>query len=351
MKARKWTEGATNRLLVAAIVVGLIAIAMSSYVILNPQVKIVYRNVTVNGTVTQGYNITSSLLVPPTSFPDAPVITQNQTFGKRLTNINAPFNASNIGIINNAPNSYFERAGEMLLNGTLNNSVGAGTKKLSLFIVNGKLTVIYLGSITCIFCGENRWAMAIALSRFGSFSNLFEGYSSIGDGDMPTLYWAPAHYNISSTVLGNFYQSNLINFISIEDANPISGGFNLNTLSTIQQRVNQTNNTAYVDAMRYIISTQAFSGTPFTVWGAYEVGGADAVIFANNTSKEGTAPLQHMTHQDVLNQLSQFNDQFSWSEYAAADLYVAMICKTLNNTPSVCSAIPSIAAIETKMGL
>ncbi len=353
MKKNDWTHGATNKLLIVAIVVGLVAIAVSSYAILNPSTNtiIVYRNSTTTVFVVKGYNITSGLLEPPTSLSDAPVITQNQSFGNRLTGINAPFNASELNIINNASNSYFEKAGEMFLNGTINNTVGASTKALPLFIVNGKPTVIYLGSITCIFCGENRWPMAMALSRFGSFSYLFKGYSSIGDGDMPTIYWAPAHYNISSTVLGDFYSSNYINLIAIEDANPISGGFNLNPLSTMQQRINQTNNVAYIDAMNYIISTNGFSGTPFTVWGAYEVGGADAVIFANNTSKQGTAPLQHMTHADVLNQLANPTDQFALSEYAAADLYIAMVCKTLNNTPSVCTAIPSIVKIEAKLGL
>ncbi|MDE1874195.1 MAG: DUF929 family protein [Candidatus Micrarchaeota archaeon] len=342
----------TNKLLLIAIAVGLVAIAMSSYVILNPQVRIVYRNVTTNATaLLHGYNISSSLLEPSTSFPDAPVITQNESFGSRLTNINAPLNTSELGVINNAPNSYFETAGKMLLNGTLNNTVGAAPKKLPLFMLNGRPTVIYLGSTTCIFCGENRWAMALALSRFGSFSYLFKGYSSLGDGDMPTLYWAPTHYNASSTVFGDFYQSSTVSFLAIEDANPIASGFNLNPLSTIQQRANQTNNTAYIDATSYIIDSNDFTGTPFTVWGAYEVGGADAVIFANNTSKEGTSPLQHMTHEQVLSQLSGFNDQFSWSEYAAADVYIAMVCKTLNNTPSTCTAIPSIVAIEAKLGL
>ncbi|MDE1855113.1 MAG: DUF929 family protein [Candidatus Micrarchaeota archaeon] len=349
-----WFSGTTNKLLAAAILIGLVAIAMSSYVILNPQVKtvVVYRNVTVNATSSiKGYNITSVLLEPSTSFSDAPVITQNESFGNRLTNINAPLNVSELGVINNAPNSYYETAAEMLLNGTINNTVGTGVAKLPLFIVNGKPTVIYLGSVTCIFCGENRWAMAMALSRFGSFSYLFKGYSSIGDGDIPTLYWAPTHYNTSSTVFGDFYQSSFINFLAIEDTNPISGGFDLNPLNVIQLRANSTSNTAYIDAMNYIVSTKGFSGTPYTVWGSYEVGGADAIIFANNTNKQGTTPLQHMTHEQVLNQLSSFNDQFSWSEYAAADLYIAMLCKTFNNTASVCTAIPSIAKIETKLGL
>ncbi len=354
MTKEKWTAGTTNKLLIAAIAIGLIAIFMSSYVIFNPQVKtvIIYRNVTTNSTPNvQSYNITSSMIEPPISFSDAPIITQNESFGHRLTNINAHLNSSELAVINDAPDSYFEKAGEMFLNGTLNNTVVASAKSLPLFVVNGKPTVIYLGSITCIFCGENRWAMALALSRFGSFSYLFKGYSSFGDGDIPTLYWAPAHYNVSSTVPGDFYNSSYINFIAIEDANPISGGFDLNPLLTIQQMVNQTGNTAYIDAIKYIISTNDFSGTPFTVWGSYESNGADAVIFGNDTNKQGIAPLQNMTHAKVLSQFASATDQFALSEYAAADLYVAMVCKTLNNTPSVCTSISSIPAIEAKLGL
>lgn len=360
MKKQRLEGSLTNKLLIIAIVVGLVAIVTSSYAILNP--RVIYKNVTIikNATTTTAtsancaqlplecmthqdvlqqlqtpnshfawseyaaadfyvalvcktlnntapvcalsaiqmfekgitsnattspnvvsYNITGALLTPPTSLSNAPVVTQNQTFGKRLTDINAPFNSSELATINSAPNSYYEKAGEMYLNHTLNISIGATTPNLPLFMVNGKPTVMYLGSITCVFCGENRWAMLLALSRFGSYSNIFKGYSAIGDADLPTIYWAPASYNSSSTDFGSFYNSNYINFIMIEDANPISGGFSLNPLSTIQQRINQTNNLVYIDAMKYLISTRGFSGTPFTIWGAYQVGGADAVVLGN----------------------------------------------------------------------
>jgi hypothetical protein len=348
MKNAKNESSLTNKLLVVAITVGLVAIVLSSYAILNPRVVTIIKNATpaactqiplecmthqqifqqlqnpnasfglpeyaaadfyvalvcktlsnaapvctlpaiqafeksiVSNSTTalniSGYNITGALITPSTSYSDAPVITKNETFTKRLTDINEPLNSSELAVINNAPDSYYEKAGGMYLNHTLNVSIGALASKLPLFMVNGKPTVIYLGSITCVFCGENRWAMAMALSRFGSFSYLFKGYSSVGDADLPTLYWTPAHYNSSSTTFGSFYSSSYINFLAIEDTNPISGGFNLNSLSTIQQRANQTNNQAYIDAMKYILSTKGFSGTPYTVWGAYQVGGADAVV-------------------------------------------------------------------------
>ncbi len=336
---------------VIATIVALAAYFHTPSVVYKNTTRIVYSNS--SGASLHGYNITGALLVPATSLPDAPVITENQTFGKRLTNINAPFNATELAVINNAPNAYFETAGNMLLNGSIKNQVGAQPNKVPPFIVNGKPSVIYLGSITCVFCGENRWAMALALSRFGSFSQLYHGYSSFGDYDLPTIYWAPAHYNSSSMVFGSFYNSSVINFIALEDSNPITQGFSLNPISTMQKRVNATGNAVYTDAFSFIIQLSnytktAFSGTPYTIWGDYQIGGADAVDFGNTTPSSGTLPLTYMTHRQVLSQFANPNDQFAWSEYAGADLYVAMICSSINNSSQVCS-LPAIQQLE-KLG-
>jgi hypothetical protein len=349
-----------NMLPVVAILISIVAILLSSYSILRPVNGANYTttipqlnlNVTNQNTTAgiSGYNIASPLLEPQPTLAGSPVITQNQTFGNRLTDINEPFNASELAAINNVPNSYFETAGEMYLNHSLSNNVGGAVpRKLPLFIVNGKPTVIYMGSITCIICGENRWAMAMALSRFGNFSMLFKGYSAVQDGDLPSVYWAPDSYNSSSTTVGDFYKSNYINFIAIEDDNPITGGFSLNPIAQIQSKINSTGNKAYMDAMDYILSTGDFRGTPFTVWGAYEVGGADAVILGNTTPTSNSYPLQYMTQGKVLSQLAKPNDGFAWSEYAAADIYISMVCKTLSNSASVCS-LPAIQTLETQLG-
>lgn len=351
MKNTKDGRSLTNKLLIAAIVVALVAIAMSSYVMIYPPVKIV----TVYGGLPP-VNITGPLILPQSSYSDSPVITQNQSFGSRLTDINAPLSATELSAINNAPAADFVSAGEMYLNGTIKNLVGTtlpgfAPTKLAQFNLNGKPVVIYLGSTTCIYCAENRWAMALALSRFGNFSQLFKGYSALGDRDVPTLYWAPTHYDTSSTVLGSFFNSSYISFLSIEDGDPIRGGFNLSSLSTMQKRINQTNNTAYKSAMQYIIASRGFGGTPYSVWGTYQIGGVDAAVFGNSSTDPGI-PIMNMTHADILSQLSNPADQFAWSEYAAADVYVAMVCKTLGNSTqaSICNQ-PVIKSIESQIGL
>jgi len=339
----------------AALAIGIAALIVSVYALLSRPSSIsttTLANKTTTVVPIVSYNIKSSLITPPSSLASAPIITQQQPFGHRLTNINQPLNASELSIINNAPNSYFETAGEMLLNGSIKNEVGARANNVPMFIVNGKPSVIYLGSITCLFCGENRWAMALALSRFGNFSALYKGYSSFGDGDLPTLYWAPANYNSSGTdSLGNFYSSKYLNFISIDDENPVTGGFNLNPLQVIASNINATGNLAYEDAFSYIInslgknSSTAFQGTPYTIWGSKQVGGADAVDFGNSMPTGNSLPLTNMTHEQVLAQLANPNDQFAWTEYAAADLYVAMTCSSINNKAPVCT-LPAIQQLE-----
>ncbi len=321
-----------------------------SKIIYQNQTKIIYSNSSQKPANITAFNITSPIIQPPLFLQGNPVVNITGKFGDRLTNINKPLNSTELSVINNAPNSYFETAGQMLINNSIVNTVSAKANKVPTFILNGKPTVIYLGSITCIFCGENRWAMALALSRFGNFSNLFEGYSSLGDGDVPTLYWSPAHYNNATVDLGSFYTSKYINFLPIEDTNPITGGFVVQPIPTMQQEINQTNNTAYMDAFKLIVQLNNFQGTPYTIWGSDQISGADAIDFGNTppTSSSDLA-IQNMTHAQVLTQLSNFNDQFAQSEYAAADLYVAMICSSINNTAPVCS-LPAINSIEVKNG-
>ena len=271
-------------------------------------------------------------------------------FGSTLTGIDTPLNSSALAVINNAPNAYFEQAGAKYLNGTLSDSIFPGSTEVTGFTLNNKPTVIYLGSITCLFCGENRWAMALALSRFGSFSKLFIGYSSFGDADLPTLYWVPVNYNGSSDAIGSYYSSSMISFLPIEDTRQITGGFALNSFTIMQSNINASGNKTYTGVFDYILNlsknkTTVFQGTPYTIWGNYLFSGADAEVFGNSTPTGNAIPLTYETHGQVLAQLANPTDQFAEGEYAAADVYVAAICKSINNTASVCS-LPSIVTLE-----
>ncbi len=279
-------------------------------------------------------------------------LSSNSSFGSTLKGIDTQLNSTELSIINNAPSSYFEKAGEMLLNSTLTDEVVfskvPNNTKFSAMYFNGKPSVIYVGAISCIFCGENRWAMALALSRFGSFSKLYKGYSSFGDGDVPTLYWSAYNYTTPEGVgYGNYYSSNYINFISADYESPIRQGFEVQPLSYF---ISNAPNETYGKALSFMNSTGLFQGTPFTFWGNVAVGGADAVVFGNSTPTSTVLPLTYMTHSQVLSQLKNFNDQFAWGEYAGADIYISYLCPTINNSAPICS-LPAIQSIEKVEGL
>ena len=83
------------------------------------------------------------------------------------------------------------------------NTVGRGsatglkaTSGQPLLTLNGKPEVLYIGGQYCPYCAAERWAIAAALSRFGTFSGLQFIHSSATDAypDTPTLSFANARY-------------------------------------------------------------------------------------------------------------------------------------------------------------
>jgi len=289
------------------------------------------------------------------------------TVGQRLTGIDTPLTPSQLSTINNASNNYFEMAGEKLLNLSIPNvSYSNHTYAGSLFevsfaeplsynalIVNGKPSVIYIGAISCVYCGENRWAMALALSRFGTFNTLYTGYSSLGDGDVPTLYWNINNYTAKGVKFGNSYKSNYINFFSAEYESPITAGFQFPASQyPIQYFAANATNSSYVKAMNYMNRSNAFQGTPFTLWGTYLNRGADAVVLTNSSNPASQVtnypPISYMSHAQIFNQLQSLNDTFALEEYAAADVYIAQVCPSINNTAPICS-LPAIKAMEKEL--
>ncbi|MDG6967222.1 MAG: DUF929 family protein [Nitrososphaerota archaeon] len=305
-------------------------------------------------TTTTSYKATSvsgMLITPPLMLVNAPVVTADQPFGSRLTNINAALNSTELSVINGAPQAYFVTAAQMYLNKSLSIAVGANVFPAPMLVANGKPSVVYLGAISCIYCGENRWAMALALGQFGSFQYLFEGYSSFGDADVPTLYWGPADYNSSqysaaqSISFGNFYTSSYVNFVSMEGQSQITGGFIPPNLSYLQQDATALANPIYSTAANTIINLNNYNGTPYTIWGKFSVPGADAQNFGDASANSTTSiPMASLTHEQVLALLANPHTPFGWNEYAAADFYISLLCASMSSPAPVCS-LPGVSTM------
>lgn len=322
--------------LLAALVIGLLVGAAAIYALSGASPGKTTTIISVNG----------SLVTPPLSFADAPPILASQPFGNRLTDINVPLNSTELKVINGAPDSYFETAAQMYLNHSLTIAVGAPVSHAPRFTVNGKPAVVYLGAISCSYCAENRWAMALALSKFGSFQQLFKGYSATGDGDIPTIYWAPAEYNASTATgaveFGNFYTSSYVSFLSIEYSSPMRAGFEMQPLSYFEQQATAIASPVYEAATQLMISMNDYSGMPYTIWGRYSVPGADANDFGDTTWNSTTSlPLASLTQDQVLGRLAQPSSPFAWNEYAAADWFIALTCASATSNTSSSSASPA----------
>jgi hypothetical protein len=70
---------------------------------------------------------------------------------------------------------------------------------------NGKPELLYIGAEFCPACAAQRWAMVVALSQFGTFTNLQQTRSAAQDGDIPTL-----------SFYGSTYSSPYLTFTSVE---------------------------------------------------------------------------------------------------------------------------------------
>jgi len=72
---------------------------------------------------------------------------------------------------------------------------------------NGKPEMFYMGAEYCPYCAAERWAMIVALSRFGTFTGLSTVHSAVANGagtaepDPDTPTWTFAHASYSSPYL------------------------------------------------------------------------------------------------------------------------------------------------------
>jgi hypothetical protein len=79
----------------------------------------------------------------------------------------------------------------------------------------GKPELLYIGAEFCPVCATERWAMLVALSHFGTFSNVSETHSAVSDGDIPTL-----------SFYGSTYTSPYLTFVPVEvTTNQPSGNY------------------------------------------------------------------------------------------------------------------------------
>src|SRR6266699_4423870 len=192
----------------------------------------------------------------------------------------------------------------------------------------GKPEFFYMGAEYCPFCAAERWAMVVALSRFGTFSKLDQTTSSASDvyPNTPTF-----------TFYHSEYTSQYIDFVSLEETTNQpdgSGGYTLLQTPTADQQklIN------IYDAPPYLSSAGSI---PFIdIANQYVMQGAnyDPQLLANHS------------WDDIAGQLSNKNSDITKAIVGSANYLTAAICVATKQQPaSVCTTAP-IPQIEQSLG-
>jgi len=188
----------------------------------------------------------------------------------------------------------------------------------------GKPEFFYFGAEYCPYCAAQRWAVVVALSRFGTFSHLNQTTSSSNDvyPDTPTF-----------TFYQGSYSSPYIDFVSVESQDRQQNP--LQTPTAEQQQL-----FSKYDAPPYV-SAQAQGGIPFIdIANQYLVIGPS---YSNDV-------LQGRNWQEIANELSNQNSPVAKGILGTANYLTAAICQATNQQPTqVCSADP-IPTIEQSLG-
>lgn len=188
---------------------------------------------------------------------------------------------------------------------------------------SGKPEFLYVGAEWCPFCAAQRWAMVVALSRFGTFSQLYQITSSSSDvyPSTPTFTFDPKLYK------GAVYTSQYIDFVPVELASNVpdgNGGYN--TLQT--PTASQTTLINTYDAPPY---AQSIGGIPFL---------DIANKFVSSGLATGYSPqdLANMQWSAIASSLVDTSSPVSQHILGSANYLTAAICIATGQQPaSVCS--------------
>ena len=208
-------------------------------------------------------------------------------------------------------------------------SVGAGSVTGGLTPVTGppltqggKPQVLYIGAEYCPYCAAQRWAMIVALSRFGTFSGLHTVHSASRDvyPNTPTFTFAGSHYT-----------SKYLSFAPVEETTNVPNG-----------------PSSYTPLEKPTAAQQALASK-------YDKQGSIPFIdFGNKYTEVGNMggytpqALSGKSWAQIAAALSDPSSSIAKAVDGSANYTTAAICKLTNNQPaSACT--PAIKALEAKL--
>jgi thiol-disulfide isomerase/thioredoxin len=204
-------------------------------------------------------------------------------------------------------------------------AVGAGTVESGSFRAGsgseltsgGKPEMLYIGAEWCPFCAAERWAMAVALGRFGTFSPLRGIHSSSTDvyPNTATLTFYKTHYT-----------SKYLVFTPVENQ----------TVSRTPLQNTTPSQQAVWDKFEPNASQR---GYPFISIGNKFIA----------TATYNPQVLKGLTQSQIASDLHNASSPVAQGADGSANVFTAAICKLTNNKPaSVCTTAP-VTQLESRL--
>jgi hypothetical protein len=189
---------------------------------------------------------------------------------------------------------------------------------------NGKPEMLYVGAEYCPYCAAERWAMVVALSRFGTFSGLHTVHSSSSDVYANTPTW---------TFYKSSYTSKYLSFTAVE------------TLSNVPDKSSSAGYTALqstTSAEQTLMNTYDTQGSiPFV-----DIG--NKYVQVGNPTGYGPQVLSGKSWSQIAAALKQPSSAIAKGVDGEANYITAEICKLTGNQPaSACT--PVVKQLEAKL--
>jgi len=221
------------------------------------------------------------------------------------------------------------------------NSVGKGsgvspmiaTKGQPPLTSGGKPEIVYMGAEYCPYCAAERWAMAVALSRFGSFSGLHLIRSSNNDV-------------FTNTATLSFYKSSytskylVFNPVEMYSEKAVADGY-----ATLQNpTATESALMSKYDAPPYISASDAGSFPFVDIGNQYLVLGAQYLPSTLGTTESVDPGHFGLTWTQIASDLKNPSSPVAKAIDGTANSITAAICKITNNSDAaVCNSAAATA--------
>lgn len=195
---------------------------------------------------------------------------------------------------------------------------------------NGKPAIVWVGALYCPYCAAERWALVLALGRFGTFEKLFTTSSS-------TTEVFPGTETFSFD--GAEYHSSEIALAAVEEY----GNASSKTSPAGFEKLDKPTRLESSAVTSYDKSPWATSGLlPF-------LDVANRIVVSG--SSFSPAVIQGLSMQQIATDLTDPASDVAQALLGAADQITAAICAATDESPTSVCASPAVVQTTTQLGI